>query len=824
MMNENMEDIENNEWNENPNSIHNEQNRTNNSNNIVDDDDTETQENDHDDDEYDENVGEVVNESNIPISTRSGNSCSKQQQQQQQQQHSNKHHKEEEEKLGVNDNHEEDPETIITQPSTSSMIHSTSSVKLEKKGVTSITSITSTTNHDEDDEDDDENDIYNENKSFCKAPSKQQQLQQREIIQEPKIHATITTNTTSSSYRDNDETQNYDNDFEHVHVNHHDMSLLNIGLEFGGNGGGDNDDNNNHINQKNLNNNYNKDEYDEYDNDENDNDSFSNEIGMGSIHSSDVNSSITNVSTSASTSTFESSPFKSPLQQQHQHQQHLRHFNNTPSTINRLDHFVSNSSLMDIQPFLPQQPQQQQQRHEDNYPIRRRIRKHQNNPHNQQHHHHLLFGSGRKKSNKNRLFNNDNDDNDSKSESPQPPSISKETLQIWKDVYDCNTYDDAMYLAYEQGKQLKKSCIELVDMLCQYLIQYCNVPPENLSCIDDDDDDDNNNEEREVDDGDVQENPASRNFTKQSNMKKTSTTTPSLQGKGLVLPVSAIGWLTSQIYPTKEEDECYNEQFRKQTDGYFDVNPFYLPSTTKVKLKILKYYLAEKVTHLKIDGSIWPPQPPLSSVVGKNKGPKKQWRKSRDKDSSKIYIDPEITTTFLAFNRYIQNRPHVDMNLFSSLTYLEMDGVVPDFITNLEVISKSIQRIIIHRGCIDNIPIFFRGNVKHEEVSSSSITSTTTTTMTTPTNYPTLRHLTLSYCAIDDYSGLDGRIRRRVRFRNKKHRRKSRRLRPPLTFMKEISSLDFSHNDLVFQETALAGLSVLPNLLDLNLSYNGLQR
>mmetsp|Transcript_16309 Transcript_16309/g.24464 ORF Transcript_16309/g.24464 Transcript_16309/m.24464 type:complete len:523 (-) Transcript_16309:507-2075(-) len=247
--------------------------------------------------------------------------------------------------------------------------------------------------------------------------------------------------------------------------------------------------------------------------------------------------------------------------------------------------------------------------------------------------------------------------------------------------------------------------------------------------------------------------------------------------KGLVLPACTIGWLASHLYSTYE-DECYFAQFENQKKGSFLISPI-LSHEMKAKLHRLKEFLANKVTRLRVTGSPWPQAVPT--------GKKRQKMRSRD---TGVHIDPEAVNAFLAYYRYLQNRPHIDMRLFPNVTCLELDGVVPEYVTNLHVISKPLKQMTVQRGCIVDVPSF---------LSCQPLSS--------------LMHLSLSNCAINELAGFSGKRTRRV----------YRKRKPPLASMEALVSLDVSHNGLIYQETALAGLSILPNLIKINFSHNKIE-
>ncbi len=329
---------------------------------------------------------------------------------------------------------------------------------------------------------------------------------------------------------------------------------------------------------------------------------------------------------------------------------------------------------------------------------------------------------------------------------------SKAALKVWEEVYECKSNIDAISLAINQANTLQKASVRLVDALFDYLIKFGGVSSQDILCNEQD-------EGNKAGDG-------TSDFNLQFQERK-----------GLVLPACAIGWLASHLYSTSE-DQCYFEQFKYQKEGSFLISPI-LPEEMKAKLQRLKKFLAAKVTRLRVTGSQWPQIPT---------GKKRQKKQSRD---TGLHIDPDTVNAFLAYYRYLQNRPHIDMRLFPSVTYLELDGVVPEYVTNLHVIGKSLKQMTVQRGCIVDVPSF---------LSSQPLSS--------------IMHLSLSNCAINELAGFSGKRTRRVFLKRK----------PPLASMKELVSLDVSHNELIYQETALAGLSILANLIKIDLSHNKILR
>ena len=324
--------------------------------------------------------------------------------------------------------------------------------------------------------------------------------------------------------------------------------------------------------------------------------------------------------------------------------------------------------------------------------------------------------------------------------------------------------------------------------------------------------------------------PASDEGTEDHSLSKQSMTkNPKKRHRGLTLPASAIGWLSTQIYDSGN-------------DGLTNLGDCY--RVPKQQLQCIGI-LFKRVTSLRISGEAWPP---LMSAPGKAAGDLVNTAKKSFATNllSKFHGDPsmagdgaddasyETTTTVLSqisispFRRYyheLQSCPRVNMYFFPNATKVVIDGIPPNWVTNLDSL-KVLEMFQYEKGCILDInQLFFpsdtidsnprknlglvnRQGLSLNEEGSERIDDSQESS--SPVVFFSLSKLRLSHCAMGETAGLRGR-------------RSVPRL-PTFSRFPNLVSLNISHNELFKTKTVLAGLSSLSQLSSLNLSYNRLSR
>ena len=304
---------------------------------------------------------------------------------------------------------------------------------------------------------------------------------------------------------------------------------------------------------------------------------------------------------------------------------------------------------------------------------------------------------------------------------------------------------------------------------------------------------------------------------------------PKKRHRGLTLPASAIGWLSTQIYDSGN-------------DGLTTLGDCY--RVPKQQLQCIGM-LFKRVTSLRISGEAWPP--PMSAP-GKAAGDLVNSAKKSFATNllSKFHGDPsmagdgaddasyETTTTVLSqisispFRRYyheLQSCPRVNMYFFPNVTKVVIDGIPPNWVTNLDSL-KVLEMFQYEKGCILDVnQLFFPsdtidanprnclGLVNRQGLSLNAKGSeriNDSQESSSPVVYFSLSKLRLSHCAMGETTGLRGR-------------RAVPRL-PTFSRFPNLISLNISHNELFKTKTVLAGLSSLSKLSSLNLSYNRLSR
>ena len=327
------------------------------------------------------------------------------------------------------------------------------------------------------------------------------------------------------------------------------------------------------------------------------------------------------------------------------------------------------------------------------------------------------------------------------------------------------------------------------------------------------------------------------------------------RARGLTLPASAIGWLSSQLLDDIDDADILDDVPRQQLDCV--------------------HMLLRRVTNLRISGEVWPPPHP-STIKGKSKknldeGNKKQSLTTNllsklaidtgsiDDESScgtggpsTVYdaISPPTLSKFQYYHHEIQYNPHVNMIFFPNVSKLVINGIPPNWISNLDT-CKWLDIFQLERGCILDVNLlFFPGDViptvdtclqedciprnlslidenmekkveaaatlQHHDEDDKDDTKQQPISTATPFEYKSISKLKLSNCAMGETAGLRG-IKRRRRSNNVPRI-------PPLARFPNLTSLNLSNNELFKSKTVFAGLSALPLLSSIDLSYNRLSR
>mmetsp|Transcript_27547 Transcript_27547/g.59218 ORF Transcript_27547/g.59218 Transcript_27547/m.59218 type:complete len:1496 (+) Transcript_27547:194-4681(+) len=318
--------------------------------------------------------------------------------------------------------------------------------------------------------------------------------------------------------------------------------------------------------------------------------------------------------------------------------------------------------------------------------------------------------------------------------------------------------------------------------------------------------------------------------------------------RGLTLPASAIGWLSTQV------DETCGDAFEGIDDCY---------QIPKQQLRGLQKLL-KRVTSLRISGEAWPP-PHASSSISKKRAATTNPEKvgmisskilstfstgdqsiacdSLDDEScgatSSVGNETEIVVS--AFQRYyheLQAKPDVNMSFFPHATKLVVDGIPPNWVRNLDLL-QSLEMFQMEKGCILDVnQLFFPSDIspKNANIQQSPLLIRRDLSLIDEGNekegarplpdddgdtnqpenssfvvYPSLSKLRVSNCAMGEAAGLRGRVTS-----------KSVPQLPTLSRFPNLTSLNLSRNELFKSKTVFAGLSSLPLLSSINLSYNRL--
>ena len=293
--------------------------------------------------------------------------------------------------------------------------------------------------------------------------------------------------------------------------------------------------------------------------------------------------------------------------------------------------------------------------------------------------------------------------------------------------------------------------------------------------------------------------------------------------RGLTLPASAIGWITHQM--TRFDSDGASESF-EDTD-----NEDFVP---KHQLQCVQFLL-RRVVSIRISGQPWPPQAATqkaptqidatqagftSRMLSKFASDQSTAVESVEEEScgTSIYDDRErVLSPFQLYYQELQSKPHINMEMFPNATKVVIDGIPPNWITNLALL-KNLEMFQMEKGCLlDANQLFFSSDVLSHNGKEEHDDSTNAYEEQQAIMYSSLSKLRLSNCAIGEMSGLRGRSKKSI----KQHRLKQM---PPFSRFPNLVSLNLSHNELFRTKTAFAGLSSLPMLSSINLSYNRLSR
>lgn len=298
---------------------------------------------------------------------------------------------------------------------------------------------------------------------------------------------------------------------------------------------------------------------------------------------------------------------------------------------------------------------------------------------------------------------------------------------------------------------------------------------------------------------------------------------------GLTLPASAIGWLSTQLYP-KVDATSLEDDDRPNND-----HALWMGASMRDRLALLKFLLP-RVAHLRVTSEEWPPSRPEKVSASHQQQPYNF--EGHDVNPDEMSVQSTLTVESAApprpslraflFQYYVlQNRPRVDLQLFPNLKVLLLDRIPPTWITNLYLVRDSLELLRTERACIYNLTDCLFSNRGDDEANSDDNDDGMWV-------LNKLTHLRLKNCGIGELSGLIGKVvenEEDCRYNGDNDNDvlaplpvQQFTIPPPLSRLPNLVSLSLAHNDLINARTALAGLSSLPLLRRLDLSYNHLTK
>ncbi|GAX22641.1 hypothetical protein FisN_17Lh134 [Fistulifera solaris] len=260
--------------------------------------------------------------------------------------------------------------------------------------------------------------------------------------------------------------------------------------------------------------------------------------------------------------------------------------------------------------------------------------------------------------------------------------------------------------------------------------------------------------------------------------------------QGLSLPATAVGWLAIEMYSSEPREE-----FRE----------------TLAELRTL----LPQVTRVRITADEWPVLPTSSS---KTKERQRGWENLGElRDGGFLTNDGfEETWLFLDYYSALMECPPVDMCLFPGCEILLVENIPEGCVRNVNMIQSSLKVFRVENTPITDlasllIPLdAFDTNEEDSQFLAISPDDPLAPSipLTSPRAlFPQLTHIKLSGCGLSDSYGTG------------LSESESGLKHSPLSCLTNLQSICLSENDLV-SENALSGLSKMPHLAKVDLSYN----
>ena len=307
---------------------------------------------------------------------------------------------------------------------------------------------------------------------------------------------------------------------------------------------------------------------------------------------------------------------------------------------------------------------------------------------------------------------------------------------------------------------------------------------------------------------------------------------------GLTLPASAIGWLSTQMFPLSEEEE----------DPTWVQPSLWMGPSMRDRLALLKYLLP-RATHLRVSLEEWPPPKTASTRrhdrngrnSSNNNGNFDNDFVGRDVSLSAISVHSGVTMdthqqrsgpppnvqSFLVYYHELRHHPRVDMQLFPNLRVLFLEKVPPEWVTNLSFLAEKLELVRSQSAALFDMQRFlFQTTTNISTINEDPLAPTAGK----PAEFIKLTHLKMTNSGIGELSGMRGR--RSSSNRGPKSPRSTHEdpleppldaaipTPPPLSRLPSLVSLSLANNELRTVKTALAGLSSLSHLTRLDLSNN----
>ena len=267
---------------------------------------------------------------------------------------------------------------------------------------------------------------------------------------------------------------------------------------------------------------------------------------------------------------------------------------------------------------------------------------------------------------------------------------------------------------------------------------------------------------------------------------------------GITLPASAIGWLAASrasISPTTTPPSLLS--------GVLDA----LPRLTHLRVTVDQWPTNRSIMTTPASGN-------LSSPIRENSTTTSGSTRVISNNDGGELLQQHASLQYFHRLRY---SPSIDVSMFSDLQVLLLDQVPPSWVHNLCHVASTLQVLRVERACLYDLQLLLLSSLASPIIEDCDYMLSKSSTVV----YSQLTHLKLSHCNLGEMTrGLGPPLKRKNK-NDDNNNNIYRKLRLPLARMPQLKSVDFAHNDIRSERTALGcGIANASQLSILDLSYN----